>query len=175
MTRTRARRSRSPPRSASPTSSLSGRGMTSWREEQRDVQQTERLALTDLHGRWEHEDSKLQVLDVRERLNGTPSHPGLCPSALPRHPRVPDGIDPSQPSRSCAGQGNARPSPPACCSASAPSGSSTSCKVASPAGSERLADRPTDSRQRTERCQEASITPGLADAARWIGPRRLVA
>jgi hydroxyacylglutathione hydrolase len=48
--------------------------MTSWREELRDVQQTERLALTDLHRLWEREGGKLQVLEVRERSEWDAGH-----------------------------------------------------------------------------------------------------
>jgi hydroxyacylglutathione hydrolase len=81
-------------------------GMTSWREEQRDVQQTERLALTDLHGRWEREDSKLQVLDVRERSEWDAGHiPGSVHQPYHDIRDVPDGIDPSQPVAVVCGSG----------------------------------------------------------------------
>src|SRR3954451_2069050 len=57
---------------------LSG-GMTSWREERRDVQRIERLDVDELHERWE---AGLQVLDVRHRAEWDEAHipgSGFCP------------------------------------------------------------------------------------------------
>jgi rhodanese-related sulfurtransferase len=42
-------------------------GMTSWREERHPVERIERVALDDLHARWEADRDGVQVLDVRER------------------------------------------------------------------------------------------------------------
>jgi hydroxyacylglutathione hydrolase len=81
-------------------------GMTSWREEQRDVQQTERLALTDLHRLWEREGGKLQVLDVRERSEWDAGHiPGSVHQPYHDICDVPDGVDPSRPLAVVCGSG----------------------------------------------------------------------
>jgi hydroxyacylglutathione hydrolase len=81
-------------------------GMTSWREEQRDFQQTERLALTDLHGRWERQDGKLQVLDVRERSEWDAGHiPGSVHQPYHDIGGVPEGIDPKSPVAVVCGSG----------------------------------------------------------------------
>jgi glyoxylase-like metal-dependent hydrolase (beta-lactamase superfamily II)/rhodanese-related sulfurtransferase len=81
-------------------------GMTSWREEQRDIQQTERLTITDLHGRWEREDGKLQVLDVRERSEWDAGHiSGSIHQPYHDIADVPDGIDPAEPVAVVCGSG----------------------------------------------------------------------
>jgi hydroxyacylglutathione hydrolase len=81
-------------------------GMTSWREEQRDVQQTERLALTDLHRLWEREGGQLQVLDVRERSEWDAGHiPGSVHQPYHDICDVPDGVDPSRPLAVVCGSG----------------------------------------------------------------------
>jgi glyoxylase-like metal-dependent hydrolase (beta-lactamase superfamily II)/rhodanese-related sulfurtransferase len=69
-------------------------GMTSWREERRDVQRTTRLTLVEMHERWEGDRSELQVLDVRERSEWDDGHiPGSV--HVPYHDvdGIPDGID----------------------------------------------------------------------------------
>jgi len=81
-------------------------GMTSWREEQRDIQQTERLALTDLHDRWEREGRELQVLDVRERSEWDAGHiPGSVHQPYHDIGGVPDGIDANKPVAVVCGSG----------------------------------------------------------------------
>jgi len=81
-------------------------GMTSWREEQRDIHQLQRLALTDLHVRWQDEDGKLQVLDVRERPEWNAGHiPGSVHQPYHDIREVPDGIDPSRPVAVVCGSG----------------------------------------------------------------------
>lgn len=81
-------------------------GMTSWREEQRDIQRTERLTLTDLHVRWEHQDGKLQVLDVRERAEWDAGHiPGSVHQPYHDIRDIPDGIDPDKPVAVVCGSG----------------------------------------------------------------------
>ncbi len=81
-------------------------GMTSWREEKREVQGTERLALTDLHGRWEDEDGELQVLDARERSEWDAGHiPGSVHQPYHDIRDVPDDIDPSRPVAVVCGSG----------------------------------------------------------------------
>jgi rhodanese-related sulfurtransferase len=80
--------------------------MTSWREEERDIHQIERLALIDLHVRWQHEDGKLQVLDVRERSEWDVGHiPGSIHQPYHDIRDVPDGIDPSRPLAVVCGSG----------------------------------------------------------------------
>jgi hydroxyacylglutathione hydrolase len=80
--------------------------MTSWRGEQRDIQRTERLPLTDLHGRWERADGKLQVLDVRERSEWDAGHiPGSVHQAYHDIDGVPEGVDPTQPVAVVCGPG----------------------------------------------------------------------
>jgi rhodanese-related sulfurtransferase len=81
-------------------------GMTSWREEQRNIQQTERLTITDLHGRWEREDGKLQVLDVRERSEWDAGHiPGSIHQPYHDIADIPDDIDPAEPVAVVCGSG----------------------------------------------------------------------
>jgi hypothetical protein len=84
---------------------------------------------------------------------------------------IPDGIDPTKPWRSSAGQGNVPPSRPACCNATAPSGSSTSCKVASLAGSERAGQ--STSRPRQRQSYKAPSPAGRKPPRAGIGLRRL--
>jgi hydroxyacylglutathione hydrolase len=81
-------------------------GMTSWREEQRDIHQIEQLALIDLYVRWQHGDGKLQVLDVRERSEWDAGHiPGSVHQPYHDIRDVPDGIDPSRPLAVVCGSG----------------------------------------------------------------------
>jgi hydroxyacylglutathione hydrolase len=81
-------------------------GMTSRREEQRDIEQTERLALTDLHSRWDREDARLPVLDVRERSEWDAGHiPGSVHQPDHNIGGVPEGIDPKMPVAVVCGSG----------------------------------------------------------------------
>jgi len=81
-------------------------GMTSWREEQRDIHQIEQLALIDLYVRWQHEDGTLQVLDVRERSEWDAGHiPGSVHQPYHDIRDVPDGLDPSRPLAVVCGSG----------------------------------------------------------------------
>ncbi len=79
-------------------------GMTSWREEKRSVQRTERLTIPELHERWER--GGLQVLDVRERSEWNAGH---IPAAvfMPYHDirSVPEGLDPERPVAVLCGSG----------------------------------------------------------------------
>jgi len=81
-------------------------GMTSWREEKREVQATARLTLAELHERWERERGELQVLDVRERSEWDAGH---IPDAVfaPYHDirALPDGLDPDRPIAVVCGSG----------------------------------------------------------------------
>jgi hydroxyacylglutathione hydrolase len=80
--------------------------MTSWREEGREVQRTQRLTLIDMHGRWEDEHGELQVLDVREQSEWDAGH---IPDSVhePYHDirDVPDGLDPTRPVAVLCGSG----------------------------------------------------------------------
>ena len=81
-----------------------GGGMTSWREEKRDVERIERLPLTDLRARADGTD--LQILDVRERAEWDAGH---IPDSVfePWHDiaGLPDGLDSSQPIAVVCGSG----------------------------------------------------------------------
>jgi rhodanese-related sulfurtransferase len=81
-----------------------GGGMTSWRQEKREVERIERLPLEELHDRVG--DSGIQILDVRERSESKAGHiPGSV--LMPWHDidRVPDGLDPSAPMAVICGSG----------------------------------------------------------------------
>jgi hydroxyacylglutathione hydrolase len=81
-------------------------GMTSWREEQRDVQRIGRLTPDELHDRWLQDGSALQILDVRERSEWDAGH---IPGALhrPYHDldALPAGLDASRPVAVVCGSG----------------------------------------------------------------------
>ena len=81
-----------------------GGGMTSWREEKRDVERIERLPLADLKGRADGTD--LQIIDVRERAEWDAGH---IPDSVftPWHDitEVPDGLDSSKPIAVVCGSG----------------------------------------------------------------------
>ena len=81
-----------------------GGGMTSWRQEKRDVARIERLPLEELEERLD--DSEVQVLDVRERSEWESGH---IPDSHfePWHDieSVPDGIDSSKPVAVICGSG----------------------------------------------------------------------
>jgi hydroxyacylglutathione hydrolase len=72
-------------------------GMTTWRSEQRDVAQIERLRATELAARLAAEPS-LQVLDVRERAEWEEGRiPGSTHTPYHDLREVPQGIDPDLP------------------------------------------------------------------------------
>ena len=81
-----------------------GGGMTSWRQEKRDVKRIERLPLTELKER--AEASKLQILDVREEREWNAGH---IPDSVftPWHDidEVPEGVDPAKPVAVICGSG----------------------------------------------------------------------
>ena len=80
-------------------------GMTSWREEHREVARIRRLAALQLPARLDA-DPTLQVLDVRERSEWDAGHlPGSV--HVPYHDvdRVPEGLDPARPIAVVCGSG----------------------------------------------------------------------
>ena len=81
-----------------------GGGMTSWREEKRDVERIERLPLTELQDRANETD--LQILDVRERAEWDAGH---IPESVfePWHDisGLPDGLDAAKPIAVVCGSG----------------------------------------------------------------------
>jgi rhodanese-related sulfurtransferase len=71
-------------------------GMTSWREDQRPVQRTARMSLTELHERWAGDDPP-QVLDVREADEWAQGHiPGSVHRPYHDIDAIPPGIDPDR-------------------------------------------------------------------------------
>jgi hydroxyacylglutathione hydrolase len=71
-------------------------GMTSWREDQRPVQRTARMTVSELHERWEGADG-LQVLDVREEDEWRRGHiPGSVHRPYHDIDAIPPGIDPDR-------------------------------------------------------------------------------
>ncbi len=81
-----------------------GGGMTSWRQEKRDVKRIERLPLAELKDR--AEASELQILDVREEGEWNAGH---IPDSTftPWHDieGIPDGLDPQRPVAVVCGSG----------------------------------------------------------------------
>ena len=72
-------------------------GMTSWRQEHRQVDRLERVALNDLPDRAEAE-SELQILDVRERAEWDAGHiPGSAFAPWHDIDCMPAGLDPAKP------------------------------------------------------------------------------
>ncbi len=72
-------------------------GMTSWRQEGREVQRIERLAVDDLPARLD-EAPETQVLDVRERAEWDAGHiPGSVFTPWHDIGALPDGLDPDRP------------------------------------------------------------------------------
>ena len=72
-------------------------GMTSWREDQRPVQRTARMTVSELHERWVGGDSP-QVLDVREGDEWRRGHiPGSVHRPYHDIDAIPPGIDPARP------------------------------------------------------------------------------
>ena len=97
-------------------------GMTSWRQEKREVDAIERLPIGDLPAR-AAADPALQILDVRERSEWDEGHiPGSAFTAWHDIDGVPDGLDPARGrSRSSARPASARRWRPASSAATAPS------------------------------------------------------
>jgi len=80
-------------------------GMTSWRQEKRDVARIERVALEDLAAR-AGEDPELQILDVRERGEWDGGHvPGSTFTPWHDIAAVPEGLDPAKPIAVICGSG----------------------------------------------------------------------
>jgi hydroxyacylglutathione hydrolase len=72
-------------------------GMTTWREERREVQRTPRLTVDELHERLAR-DPALQVLDVREREEWDEGHlPGAVFAPWHDLHALPDGLNPARP------------------------------------------------------------------------------
>ena len=81
-------------------------GMTAWREEKRPVERTERLAVEELHERWESDRESLQILDVRERAEWDAGHiPGSVFTPYHDLRALPDGLDPDRPIAAICGSG----------------------------------------------------------------------
>jgi glyoxylase-like metal-dependent hydrolase (beta-lactamase superfamily II)/rhodanese-related sulfurtransferase len=81
-------------------------GMTSWREDQLDVDRVQRITVPELHTRWEHGADGLQILDVRERNEWDNGHiPGSVHQPYHDIDAVPDGIDPTNPVAVICGTG----------------------------------------------------------------------
>jgi rhodanese-related sulfurtransferase/glyoxylase-like metal-dependent hydrolase (beta-lactamase superfamily II) len=81
-------------------------GMSSWRQEDLDVQRVARMTVDELHERWEDEDARPQVLDVRERHEWEAGHvPGSV--HVPYHDirDVPRELDPERPIAVICGSG----------------------------------------------------------------------
>ena len=82
-------------------------GMTSWREERRDVGRIPRMTVRELRARWDADPDAIQLLDVRERDEwDRRSHPRLAARPLPRPPRTAGGTRPG-----AAGRGDLRLGP----------------------------------------------------------------
>ena len=80
-------------------------GMTSWRQEKRDVTSVERVALDDLAERLE-QSPDTQVLDVREQAEYDDGHiPGSTHTPWHDIDQLPDGLDPTQPIAVICGSG----------------------------------------------------------------------
>ncbi len=73
-------------------------GMTSWREERRDVGRIPRMTVRELRARWDADPDAIQLLDVRERDEWDRGHiPGSL--HVPYHDlhELPEGLDPERP------------------------------------------------------------------------------
>ena len=81
-----------------------GGGMTSWRQEKREVERIERLPLDDLGQRFAETD--LQILDVRERSEWDAGHiPGSIFEPWHDIDDIPEGLDPAKPVAVVCGSG----------------------------------------------------------------------
>ncbi len=80
-------------------------GMTSWRQEKRPTDQTERLPVSLLPQRGEH-DAALQILDVREDAEWDAGHlPGSHHTPWHDIDQIPDDLNPEQPIAVICGSG----------------------------------------------------------------------
>ena len=80
--------------------------MTSWREDGYPVDRVQRMTVSELHGRWEDERVRPQVLDVRGRPEWDAGHiPGSVHAPYHDIAEIPDGIDPSRPVAVICGSG----------------------------------------------------------------------
>ena len=81
-------------------------GMTSWREDQLDVERVDRMTVPELYQRWERDGDGLQILDVRERSEWVAGHiPGSVHEPYHDIRGVPEGIDPAKPVAVICGSG----------------------------------------------------------------------
>ncbi len=81
-----------------------GGGMTSWRQEKREVERIERLPLDELKSRVDQDD--LQILDVRERKEWEAGHiPGSVFEPWHDIDALPTGLDPDKPVAVVCGSG----------------------------------------------------------------------
>ena len=80
-------------------------GMTTWREEKREVQRVERITVPELHERFERDD-QLQILDVREQAEWESGHiPGSLFTPYHDLHELPEGLDPERPVAAICGSG----------------------------------------------------------------------
>ena len=81
-------------------------GVTSWREEDMEVDRVERMTVPELHERWRRGADGLQVLDVRERGEWDEGHiPGSVHQPYHDIRSMPDGLDPTRPVAVICGSG----------------------------------------------------------------------
>jgi glyoxylase-like metal-dependent hydrolase (beta-lactamase superfamily II)/rhodanese-related sulfurtransferase len=73
-------------------------GMTSWREEKRDVAHTERVTVAELYARWAQDPTAWQILDVREKAEWEEAHiPGSLHTPYHDIDGLPEKLDPARP------------------------------------------------------------------------------
>jgi rhodanese-related sulfurtransferase len=81
-------------------------GMTSWREDDLDVERVARMTVLDLHDRWQRDRDGLQILDVRERDEWDAGHiPGSVHERYHDIRAIPAGLDPARPLAVICGSG----------------------------------------------------------------------
>jgi hydroxyacylglutathione hydrolase len=81
-------------------------GMTSWRQEKREAQRIERMAIDALAEHIKSQSSDLQLLDVRERSEWDTGHvPGSAFEAWHDITTVPEALDPARPIAVACGSG----------------------------------------------------------------------
>ncbi len=80
-------------------------GLTTWREEKRDVQRVTRITVPELHERYERDD-RLQILDVREQSEWDAGHiPGSLFTPYHDLHELPEGLDAQRPVAAICGSG----------------------------------------------------------------------
>ncbi len=73
-------------------------GMTSWREDRLAVERVERMTVPEVHERWDDDQHRPQILDVREQAEWDAGHiPGSVHEPYHDIERIPEGIDPARP------------------------------------------------------------------------------